>query len=202
MGIERLIDLSKAPIEDFDTPEYGLKSKGLAVLHQVGREMVNEEREGGLKNYFHLTPSFAVPKSVPIEPTEELRRVYRWSASAPISIFEDKSNSDLRIMMARSSDENEMPGVFETHFALYDPKNPGESFKNWIKAAEKVRKSGAGGVIGDVLAADYVDPTKEDWASSVDWASKIQEGMITDKIKFGLKNFSFVGKTREILKPH
>ena len=201
MGIERLIDLSKTPIEDFDTSEYGLKAKGLAVLHQVARDMADEEREEGYKNYFHLTPSFAIPRSMPIEPTKELKDMYLWLASAPISILDDKANNDIRIIMARSSDENEMPGVFETHFALYDPKNPEESFNNWIKAAEKVRKSGAGGVIGDVLAANYVDPTKDDWASSVDWVSKIQEGMMTDKIKFGLGNFSFVGRTGDIWKP-
>jgi len=50
-----------------------------------------------------------------------------------------------------------MPGLFETHSSLYDPRDPESSFQNWLAAARRTLDSGARAILGQVLAAPLED---------------------------------------------
>lgn len=220
-GIRKIEDLAKQP--DIDVSEYGLKAEGLAILHQAMEEMRNDptnrdrwpEIESRIadpkkliadpvKRYdvnFEVDPAFAVPKSAEIADYYELRAMYSWLVSTPTKFMKKEVNvpieneEGLRIILARSSDEHEMPGKFETHFSLYDPKDFEGSFKNWLNAARKTRESGAGGVIAQALVAKAQKPSSMARYSVSDMEELIAEGKLEDIITFGLNNFGFVANT-------
>ena len=160
--------------------------------------------------YFELTPSFAVSKSSPLEESHELRKVFRGLVSSPL-IFYGKmpyqvgTADDLRIVMARSSDQFEEPGKFETHFALYDPRDFDKSFRDWLNAARKVRESGAGAVIGDILVslpfstADYIAGRKD---GDDEVAVSLESQGLESTILFGISNIGLVANTGNLFDPN
>jgi len=150
---------------------------------------------------FHVDPAFVVPKSISVEDSSRLREKYFELVSKPQKFlgpgtlstpFDDYSNIRLRIVVARSSDEHELPGKFESSFSLYDPSDPEKSFLGWLAAARIVRESGADAVIGQVLVADAINP-KDAQAGRImdDFASK----QLCDDVYFGLESFSLVAST-------
>lgn len=151
---------------------------------------------------FEVDPAFAVPKSVEIGDSPELRKAYDWLVSKPtrfmLDISEDRqveNEGGLRIIMARSSDGKEMPGKFESHSSLYDPENPEKSFNEWLIAARKVRESGAGGVIGQVLVAEAIKPTSLSGYNRSRLECEVESGEMEDTVKFGLTSYGFVANT-------
>ncbi|MFC1690943.1 hypothetical protein ACFL0W_02070 [Nanoarchaeota archaeon] len=131
-----------------DIAYYGLKAEGLVKLQRM---IPDVSRESGLNFPILIPDMFAVPVDVPLE-SSEIREAY---------FNMTKSFDNFTIVLARSSDPNEMPGIFESHSSLYDPRNPKQSFQNWLTAARKVKKSGARALIGQVLAADYCENVNE-----------------------------------------
>lgn len=121
--------------------EYGLKLEGIAKLVKIVRSITDSPYS------ISIPQLFGVPTNVSLE-NKEIRKEYQKLTSK----FDVP-----KIILARSSDQQEKPGKFETHSSLYDPRNPEVSFKNWISAAQKVRESGARALIGQVFAGDLIN---------------------------------------------
>lgn len=160
--------------------------------------------------YFELTPSFAVSGSSSLKESHELKRIFSRLVSSPLICHSTMpypvgSADDLRIVMARSSDEFEEPGKFETHFALYDPKDFNKSFRDWLNAARKVRESGAGAVIGDILVslpfstADYIARWKDKYDEV---AVSLESQGLEATTLFGISNIGLVANTGNLFNPN
>ena len=91
------------------------------------------------------------------------------------------------ILMARSSDPEEVPGKFESHTLMHTPGNETESYKDFVEAVEKVRASGARAVVCQIgaMEQDRVD---------VDWDYKTLN-KITEEA-FGSRDTGFVYNTQ------
>jgi len=110
--------------------EYGEKAEGLAEL--IRRN----------KGKYIVDRGFGIPSSIPIRDTQELRyALYR------LTYHEKKP----RLLIARSSDKNEAPGVFESHTFMWTPRNWKQCKADLIEACEKVRHSGAGGIVCQLI---------------------------------------------------
>ena len=154
---------------------------------------------------FEVDPAFVIPRSLALDDTPAMREAYSRIVSLP-TVCRSKwmlqenpftEYSPLRIVMARSSDENELPGVFESHPSLYDPSDLEGSFKRWMEAARKVRESGARGVIGQVLVASGRTPSSfiREYDEFDNTKVRLEEGEFSDDLRFGLDSYSFVSNT-------
>ena len=131
--------LRSADLQREEIPiEYGLKAQGLSTLARF----LHDERFRA-----KVPDIFAVPTSVDLESTE-VKEAYCQLASG----FEMQG-----VILARSSDPEESPGKFESHTSIVFPDSVEEGYENWVKAAHRVKESGARAVIGQVLAAGLDD---------------------------------------------
>ena len=135
LGLE---ELSHIPNPE---PEYGLKAAGLARLKSI----VSLHAVDGLP--IVVPDTFAIGASVDLEDPEVKEAYARMTVNMKRS----------KIILSRSSDPEEEPGRFESHSSLYDPTDPEGSFNGWLRAAKRVKESGARALIGQVLAGELVD---------------------------------------------
>lgn len=121
--------------------DYGLKAAGLAKLI----ETTNPYSIGG--HDVCIPDGFAIPTT-------------QWLSSRQLEDAYMRLTANLKapkVILARSSDPQEEPGIFESHPSLFLPRDPHGSFVRWLTAARRVRLSGARALIGQVLAADLTD---------------------------------------------
>ncbi|MBW3011912.1 hypothetical protein KY311_01900, partial [Candidatus Woesearchaeota archaeon] len=142
---------------DLECATYDHQREAAEAAIQMTKELMKKHPQLPAINY-EVDPAFVVPMSSRIDDTPALREEFKWLVSTDIKFMgrydstpQMENVEPFGIIMARSSDENEMPGKFESHSALYDPKDFEGSFQRWLEAARKVRESGAGGVIGQML---------------------------------------------------
>lgn len=169
--------------------DYGLKVEGLVSLIKFLEKLDLNELD---IRYPVFVPSFfAIPVGTSLD-NQDLRIAYgelTQGYEAP------------KIILARSSDPEERPGKFETHPSLFDPTNPKKSFENWLKAAQRVRDSGARALIGQPMIGnleefeydlDYenYDCDKSHWQNAL-------------KVKsFGGNSSSFFGRSYSFIRGH
>jgi hypothetical protein len=128
-----------------DIVEFGLKTEGLVELIRDRPELIRiteipedaKYEDEGIRDLldqkrwdfdYEVPPAFVVPKS-----SDDLNKL-KESYSELV-----KDEKDYCVILARSSHEDEQPGKFETLTALYDPKNPEDSFNKFLEVFQKVR---------------------------------------------------------------
>jgi hypothetical protein len=127
-------------LKEEHTVPYGKKTQGLIELYQALKQItVGNYEQKAIP--VEVPGFFAVPVGMQLE-HNSVRDNYHALT---------RNLAQPRIVMARSSDPGEMPGEFESHSSLYTPGNNEESFRDWLAAARRVRESGAGGIIGQVM---------------------------------------------------
>ncbi|MFT4303370.1 MAG: hypothetical protein ACMXYG_02310 [Candidatus Woesearchaeota archaeon] len=208
--IVTLEDLARR--QEVDITEYGLKAEGQVILlhamNHFREENSKKDSNLPLNINFQVDSSFIVPRSVTLDDTSKLRNIFFDMALTP-TLFMHKTfdtttytrYSPLRVLLARSSDQDEQPGKLETHFSLWDPSNPEKSFNDWLLAARKVRDSGAGAVIGQPLIAQGRKPDSFQYQKP---NQKLLEEVlrlngIEQGINFGISNFSFIANTGNLI---
>ena len=132
-----------------DLSEFGLKTEGLVMLQKFLAQVNLKELD---IRYPVIIPDFFAMTSYALNDESELKNAYRTLTAG---------FSQPRIILARSSDPEEMPGKFETHPSLYDPKHPKESFRQWTEAARKVVSSGARAVIAQPMTGELAQFGRE-----------------------------------------
>jgi hypothetical protein len=167
--------------------DYGLKVEGLVKLKRFLQDFDLSTLD--IRYPVTVPPFFAVPVGSSLE-NGDLSNAYSWLTNR----FHDP-----RIILARSSDPNEMPGKFETYTSLFDPANPDQSFQNWLKAANRVRASGARALIGQPLAAKL-----EDFRHDIDYDYDNDYKQVDiSSTSFGGSNSSFFGRSHSVIRgPH
>jgi hypothetical protein len=116
---------------------YGLKTAGLVKLDCW-------LRQSELPGYVRIPDFFVVPVNMDLD-NPDVRSAYI-KLVTPIDAP--------KIILARSSDPKEKPGRFQTHTSLFEPGKPDKGLEDWMKAAAKVRESGARAVIGQPMVGD------------------------------------------------
>lgn len=129
---------SEQPI---DASEYGLKTIGLVELIRAMPELRHEDELFDV--YYLVPPGFVVPLND--LDLAKLRESY-------FGLVEGVSNP--LVLLARSSHEHEMPGKFETIPVLYNPKNPSDSFMQFLRAFRQVRANPKKPVIVQHMVGD------------------------------------------------
>jgi hypothetical protein len=176
------------------------KAQAAANIERCRQQIVQHPHM--MEANFEVDPAFVLPRTHAIGNLSEIRDAFRRLIMTPtigMHRFGGQYNtftqhSQLRIILARSSHEEEMPGEFETHFSICDKDDFETSFSNWLAAARKVRESGAGAVIAQALVSNGLTPhnliNNDKYV-----AEMLSRKEISDSITFGFDNFSFVGNT-------
>ncbi|MFH1771174.1 MAG: hypothetical protein ABH828_06495 [archaeon] len=135
-----LEDLTK---QEIDQNIYGEKAVGLSILSKHLPDNIQ-------KIPVQIPALFAIPTNYKLN-SKEVKEAYHNLT---------KDFKDYKIILARSSHTHELPGQFETHSSLFDPKDREKSWDNWLRAANRVINSynvknniGDMAVIGQVLAS-------------------------------------------------
>jgi hypothetical protein len=168
-------------LEIKDQGSFGKKAEGLVRL----RRFLDKWKPGKeMPRCFIPT----IPQLFGLEADERLGSIeveehYRWLTG---------NLTDRRIILARSSDPDEMPGKFETHYSLFDPADRDGSFQNWLRAANRVRDSGARALLGQGLVGRL-----EKFDYDVHYSEGKRPEKVTSSVEaFGAGNSSFFGQSR------
>lgn len=167
--------------EDNISERFGLKVDGIVKLKKIKEKNLEELK------YVIIPDLFTIDETIAFD-NPELEKAY---------IKYTSQFNEPKIILARSSDPNEIPGKFETAPSLYDPKHPKKSFENWINAAKKVRESGARKILGQELVGELED-FAHDYEYIKDNEGNLKEEKITIKSFGGSLTSFFMNSTNFI----
>jgi len=167
--------------------DYGLKVEGLVKLMKILRDL--DLKQLDIRYPVDVPQFFAIPKGLPLDDSS-IQQAY-------FSLTQNFQSP--KIILARSSDPEEMPGEFETHSSLFDPSNQNKNFENWLKAANRVRDSGARALIGQPLAAEL-----EDFCHDLDYdygpSGNDFKQVHINVSSFAGSNSSFFGRSHSVIR--
>lgn len=167
-----------------DLKDYGLKAEGLVTLKRFISSLDLSELD---IRYPVVVPDlFAVPVSAELDDPQLSEKYF-----ALTSEFKEP-----RIILARSSDPDEQPGLFETHLSFFNPASPESSFHYWLEAAKKVRASGSRALLGQAMVGALEDfPHDINYDELSDYRK-----MYVTLPSFGGTNSSFVGRSHSVIR--
>lgn len=171
-----LDELLEVPYEDLKHP-FGEKTAGLVLLKNMHHAGELEEVPFPKK----VGKGFGIQEDCGIDSGESIDKLREFTSTITAP----------RIIIARSSTYNELPGRFTSTPFLVDPNASREqNDQNWIEAATKVRESGSGPILAHLLSYKL-----EDFVTHEDFGSHLKQVERTIVKCFGGTPVSFYAKT-------